>query len=192
MSQAFLPFAATAVFAFAVYRWVSDELGRERRLSPGAGNALLALLLLLTSLVVISALGGVARLGVGGELMLGPGLLMAAVGAALAAGAVRALGSRERLLAARFDTVVSTGPYRYARHPFYLGCTAALLGVAVAGSSAVAIALALLLGVALLEVARAEERFLMQELGHDYASYRRRTPALLGRPQRSKPMAAHE
>ena len=183
MSQAFVPLVATVAFAFVVHRWVADELGRERRLSGAAGTALVALFVLLTSLVLVTALGGVERFHGGDSMAVGIGLLLTAGGGALAAGAVWGLGSRERLLAQRFDAVVSTRPYRYGRHPFYLGWTAGLLGMAIAGGTGVGLAISLLVGVALTGVARSEERFLIEELGREYESYRRRTPALIGRPK---------
>jgi protein-S-isoprenylcysteine O-methyltransferase Ste14 len=183
MSQALVPLVATVAFAFVVHRWVADELGRERRLSAGAGVALVALFVLLTSLVLVTALGGVERVHAGDPVAVGLGVLLTAGGVALAGGAVWALASRERLLAKRFDAVVSTGPYRYGRHPFYLGWTAALLGMAIAGGTGVGLTISLLVGIALAGVARGEERFLIEELGREYECYRRRTPALIGRPK---------
>ena len=183
MSQALVPLVATAAFAFAVHRWVADELGRERRLSAGAGVALLALIVLLTSLVVVTAVGGVQRFHGGDRVAVGLGLLLTTSGVILAAGAVSALASRERLLAMRFDAVVSNGPYRYGRHPFYVGWTTALLGIAIAGGTSLGLTIALLVGIALAGVARSEERFLIEELGRDYEGYHRRTPALIGRPR---------
>jgi len=114
--------------------------------------------------------------------------VLAVLGAALAFGSLRALGSRERALGVRTDIVVSEGPYSYARHPFYMGWTVALLGIALAGRSAVALALVILLGIALTRVARGEERLLREELGEPYDRYQRQAPALLGRarlPSRS-------
>lgn len=186
MSQAVVPFVATVVFAFAVYRWTSDELGRERRLSPGAGNALVVLFVLLTSLVLVSSLGGAGRLHGGGGVALVLGSLLAAAGAALAGAAVWALGSRERLVGMLVDVVVADGPYRYARHPFYLGWTAALLGTAIAGASGAGLTVALFVGVSLARLARNEERFLLEELGDQYGRYRRQTPTIVGRPGASE------
>jgi protein-S-isoprenylcysteine O-methyltransferase Ste14 len=183
MSQGLIPLVATAAFAFVVYRWASDDLGRERRLSGGAANALLALIVLVTSLVLLSALGGVGRFYEWGTVAVALGTLLAVAGAALAAAAVWALGSRERLLGMRFDAVVSWGPYRFARHPFYLGWTAALLGAATAGATGPGLAIAVLVGVFLFGLARNEERFLLEELGADYESYRRGTAGLFGRRQ---------
>ena len=121
MREAIVPFAATTVLAFVVHRWLGDELERERRLSPGAGAAALALFLLYALLVAISALGGVMTIGAPRALALPAGLALTVVGGGLAISAVRALGSRERFLAMRADEVVRKGPYRFARNPFSLG-----------------------------------------------------------------------
>lgn len=91
---------------------------------------------------------------------------------------------RERLLGMLFDIEVTRGPYRYARHPFYLGWIAALLGTAIAGAPGAVLTVAILVGVSLARVARTEERFLLEELGNEYATYRRHAPAL---PLRATP-----
>jgi protein-S-isoprenylcysteine O-methyltransferase Ste14 len=187
MYQAMVPLVASAIFAFAVHRWISDELERERRLSSAAGNAAMALGVLLTSLVLVVALGGVARVDVGGPAAVAAGIALALAGVTLAACAVWALGSRERLLGMRLDDLVAKGPYRYARHPFYLGWAAALVGVAIAGGSLVALGLAVLIGIALVRVARGEERFLCDEVGAEYGSYRSGAPPILGRPRPTDP-----
>ena len=181
MREAIVPFAAMAVLAFVVHRWAGDELERERRLSPGAANAALALFALHAALVAISALGGVLQVNASATLALVVGSPLFVIGTTLAFGAARALGSRERLLAMRADEVVADGPYAHARHPFYLGWTVGLLGLAIGGRSWLALGLVALLAVALIRIARGEERWLIQELGAAYSGYRDGTPALLGR-----------
>jgi len=181
MSQAVVPFVATVVLAFVVYRWASYELPRDRQLSTGAVNALLALFILVTLLMVVAALGGFGRFYDSGVVAVSAGASVAAAGSALPAAAVWALGSREQLLWVQFDAVVSRGPYRYTRHPFYLGWTAALLGIAAAGATGPGLTIAVIAGVLLVGLARSEERFLLEELGADYERYRRRTRARFGR-----------
>jgi protein-S-isoprenylcysteine O-methyltransferase Ste14 len=183
MREAIVPLGATAVLAFVVHRWLGDELERERRLSPAAANAALALFVLHALLTVIAALGGVLSVDAPPAPARGAGLAVAALGAALAGAALTALGSRERILAMRTDVVVRHGPYRYSRHPFYLGWTLVLLGIAVAGTSGLALGLVALLTVALVRIARGEERWLRDEMGAAYESYRKRAPAVVGRPR---------
>lgn len=179
MREAIVPFASTLVFAFVVHRWVSDEFARERRLSAGAANAALAVFVLHLLLVSISSYGGVLAIDVPSVIALGVGIPLALAGAVLAFLAMRALGSRERILAMRIDSLVVKGPFRYSRHPFYLGWTTFLLGVAVWGRSALALGLVGLLAVALARMAWNEERWLSQDM-ESYPDYRRRTPAVLG------------
>jgi protein-S-isoprenylcysteine O-methyltransferase Ste14 len=76
--------------------------------------------------------------------------------------------------------VVDTGPYALVRHPIYTGLILALLATAAAQATANALAGAVLLNVGFWLKARAEERFLMAELGADaYDAYRRRVPMLV-------------
>jgi protein-S-isoprenylcysteine O-methyltransferase Ste14 len=76
--------------------------------------------------------------------------------------------------------VVDTGPYAFVRHPIYTGIITALLATAVIQATAPALAGVALITYGLWLKARAEERFLMVELGPDsYGSYCRRVPMLI-------------
>jgi protein-S-isoprenylcysteine O-methyltransferase Ste14 len=76
--------------------------------------------------------------------------------------------------------VVDTGPYAYVRHPIYAGIITALIATAIIEATLVALVGALLIALGLWLKARAEERFLMDELGPDaYSSYCRRVPMLI-------------
>lgn len=76
--------------------------------------------------------------------------------------------------------VVDTGPYSLVRHPIYTGLIGATIATAAAQATLTGIAGATLLTVGLWLKARAEEKFLSQELGpDDYASYQRRVPMLV-------------
>jgi protein-S-isoprenylcysteine O-methyltransferase Ste14 len=76
--------------------------------------------------------------------------------------------------------VIDTGPYAFARHPIYTGLITAVLATAVTETTLVALTGAMLITCGLWLKARAEERFLMVELGpDDYVAYCRRVPMLI-------------
>ena len=76
--------------------------------------------------------------------------------------------------------VVDTGPYAFVRHPIYAGIIIALIATALTEATLVALLGAKLIALGLWLKARAEERFLMLELGSDaYGSYCRRVPMLI-------------
>jgi protein-S-isoprenylcysteine O-methyltransferase Ste14 len=75
--------------------------------------------------------------------------------------------------------VVDTGPYALVRHPIYAGLIAATLATATAEATLPALAGCAAIAFGLRLKARFEEVFLTQELGPDYAAYRRRVPMLV-------------
>jgi protein-S-isoprenylcysteine O-methyltransferase Ste14 len=69
--------------------------------------------------------------------------------------------------------ITSSGPYRYVRHPLYLGSTIMGIGFAVAARSWwVAAIVAVYLGVTLVAAMRTEEAVLDARFAGEYAAYR--------------------
>lgn len=69
--------------------------------------------------------------------------------------------------------VTMSGPYRFTRHPLYLGSSIMGIGFAVASSSVVVAALTLVyLGVTITSAVRSEERHLTDKFGSMYGQYR--------------------
>ncbi|WP_017975718.1 methyltransferase family protein [Actinopolyspora halophila] len=77
---------------------------------------------------------------------------------------------------------VSSGVYRYSRHPQYTGLVLTLCGLALARRSPAAAALAAAAAAAYRWWAPVEEAHLEATFGEDYRSYRARTPRWLGPP----------
>jgi len=76
--------------------------------------------------------------------------------------------------------IIDTGPYRIVRHPIYTGILIAAFATAAVKGTGHAILGAAMLVAAYVLKARAEERFLREELGAEaYDSYRRRVPMLI-------------
>lgn len=75
--------------------------------------------------------------------------------------------------------VVDTGPYALVRHPIYTGILGGAFATAAARGETGALIGAILLSVGIWMKARLEERFLSEELGPEYAAYRRRVPMLV-------------
>jgi len=71
--------------------------------------------------------------------------------------------------------VVTTGAFRYVRHPLYLGCLLVYLGLAVATASF--LSLAFVGGIFLFYdfIASYEERLLIRKFGETYRSYQHQT-----------------
>jgi protein-S-isoprenylcysteine O-methyltransferase Ste14 len=69
--------------------------------------------------------------------------------------------------------VTTSGPYRFSRHPLYLGSTVMALGIAVAARHVAVWALVVAYVVVMIGSAiRSEEAFLRAEFGGDYDAYR--------------------
>jgi protein-S-isoprenylcysteine O-methyltransferase Ste14 len=116
-------------------------------------------------------------------------LAMAALGCLLAlAGASLVLGSRTRLgpawsfvpKADQTAGLVTAGPYRFVRHPIYLGLIMLAVGEALAFGSWPAL-LIVLVGIVpgFVWRARAEETLLRNTFGERYEAYRRRTKMII-------------
>ena len=74
--------------------------------------------------------------------------------------------------------LVTTGPYRYIRHPIYSGIILGLLGTALATTLYALIPVAVLAGLFIYSATR-EERFLAGEFPDAYPPYRARTKMLV-------------
>jgi protein-S-isoprenylcysteine O-methyltransferase Ste14 len=72
--------------------------------------------------------------------------------------------------------VTRSGPYRFTRHPLYLGSSIIGVGIATASASVVVGALILgYLGVTVTAAIRAEEAHLREKFGSEYDAYAKRT-----------------
>ena len=71
--------------------------------------------------------------------------------------------------------LVSTGAFRYVRHPLYLGCILFYLSLVVATVSLFSLALLVLIGMLYHYLARYEEKLLVLKYGEQYNEYRRST-----------------
>jgi protein-S-isoprenylcysteine O-methyltransferase Ste14 len=110
------------------------------------------------------------------------GLVLVAAGAWLRQLAARALGRHFTVKLSLLDDhrLVSTGPYRWLRHPNYAGLGLIALGTALMLRSPAAAATALVLWLpAMLLRMRDEERKLHRRLGAAYSEYARRSWRLL-------------
>jgi hypothetical protein len=99
------------------------------------------------------------------------GAVVQVTGGLLLIAALRAFGAGERL--------VTHGPYRWVRHPFYLGVLLLLLGAIVALQGWPALILFLVAVRLTVRRARIEEQNLRIEFGSAYDAYAARVPFLL-------------
>jgi protein-S-isoprenylcysteine O-methyltransferase Ste14 len=111
------------------------------------------------------------------------GVLLAAIGGALRLWPVFVLGNRFSGLVAiqPGHTLVTAGPYRFIRHPSYLGLLIGVFGWALAFRSGIGVLLAALNLIPLVARIRAEEALLASQFGAAYQTYRHRTARLIPR-----------
>ncbi|HLX33611.1 MAG TPA: isoprenylcysteine carboxylmethyltransferase family protein [Candidatus Limnocylindrales bacterium] len=110
------------------------------------------------------------------------GVAVAGLALGLRAWAMRTLGAlyTRTLRTAADQQLVTSGPYRWIRHPGYVASLGVWVGAALAFHSAIAaIAVAILLGVAYAWRIRNEERMLEASFGDAYRAYAARTARVL-------------
>jgi protein-S-isoprenylcysteine O-methyltransferase Ste14 len=114
------------------------------------------------------------------------GLVLAALGLLLLWRSHRALGKhfRPTLEASPDQELVTTGPYKYVRHPLYVAFLLMLTSTGLLSSNWFIGVVGVLL-IASITVVRipVEEKLLDQRFGEQYREYRWRTPALLPLPR---------
>ena len=109
------------------------------------------------------------------------GLTLFIIGTIFRLAAVQVLGPRHSVWVAvqHSHRLVTTGLYRFIRHPSYVGALLAVFGWALAFRGGIAILLGLLMVPPILSRIEAEETLLAVEFGDEYRDYQRRTWRLM-------------
>ncbi|HEY0936657.1 MAG TPA: isoprenylcysteine carboxylmethyltransferase family protein [Trebonia sp.] len=117
---------------------------------------------------------------VSGPVLAGVGLALWAAGIGLAVWARLYIGRNWGMPMTRREQpdLVTSGPYRYIRHPIYTGIITALLGTALATTPLGLIAVAVVTAFFVFSAIR-EERFLAGEFPGSYPAYKARTKMLI-------------
>jgi protein-S-isoprenylcysteine O-methyltransferase Ste14 len=110
------------------------------------------------------------------------GIILVWVGALLRHWAVVTLGQYHvmTIYTEPRQPVITSGPYKYVRHPSYLGALVAVLGIALALNSLLgSIPLAIVAVVALVQRVHIEDNYLLKHLGSGYRRYADQTHRLI-------------
>lgn len=109
------------------------------------------------------------------------GLALFTLGIILLAFAMKVLGGlyTSHLGIQPMHHLVTNGPYKFVRHPGYLGEIMSMFGVGISLGSIVGIGLAIISVFLVLKRLRHEEEMLMTELGNEYQNYAKRTKRLI-------------
>lgn len=188
--------AAAVVFGGVTLAWVVFEgvMNVRQRLRVGGGLTLRDP----TAVVLVAGIGGsvaaaelIGRKGgvlwPGGRLWPAvAGIVLMVAGIGLRAWSIATLGRffQYQIRVQPGHRVVTTGPYRYVRHPSYTGMALVLAGLALACGDVWSLAAMAVLGGSGLAIRiRAEERQLGQALGSEYtafaATHKRLIPGVL-------------
>jgi len=183
MPLIFRPGPAATAFTVAVAAWLVFELvmrARQRRQAGRLASAdpTFAVLIgcLVAAVIAAEVLGRDGRLpwpgGLAWPAVAGIALITAGIG--LRAWSITTLGRffQYQITIQPSHQVVTSGPYRYLRHPAYTAIALILAGIALACDDVWSLAAAAALGGTGLAVRiRAEERQLTQALGADYQHF---------------------
>jgi protein-S-isoprenylcysteine O-methyltransferase Ste14 len=114
---------------------------------------------------------------IGGNGVAYAGLLLFGLGTIFRLGAVRTLGPRHSVWVAVQEThgLVTSGLYRFIRHPSYVGALLAVFGWALAFRSIAGLLLGVCMVPPILSRIKAEELLLAAEFGEEYREYQLRT-----------------
>lgn len=137
--------------------------------------------LLVVPLIVAIAIG-YARIGMLPHWLFYPGEILFVLGYVLTAYSIRALGRYYSTFVEVLPDhpVIETGPYRFIRHPNYLGQLVGVIGLGLALQAWIALLLLVIAASGYFAYRiRNEEAFLVAEMGDQYASYMKRKSGLI-------------
>jgi len=184
------------VFVSLILLWVLSEIigygiiPKLRRFSGGAisrkdNRSTLSNLFLRASLyvsVIITIMFAVNNIAMLPDWFLYPGIFLMVIGILVRQWSIFILGRSFTLTISvqKNQKVVDYGPYRFIRHPSYLGMFLTVIGMVVALQSWGGILVTLVIyGLALGYRIHIEEKFLVSQLGDDYIQYMKKTKRLI-------------
>ena len=165
--------------AFWIY-WLVSAAGAKRGTHRGLAGRAPRLLIVAVAIVLLHFSGAHGSAAVDSVALEALGSALFAAGLGLAIWARIHLGRNWGMPMTRKDEpeLVTSGPYRFVRHPIYSGILLALLGTALATDLYFLIVLAIMC-VYFTHSARVEERLMSAEFPDAYASYRARSKMLI-------------
>ena len=182
----------STIFSLVVLVWVLVELifggilpwlrhGRAKVKKSDNGSVILIRVLMFASVLIaiFLAINNIAMLP---DWFFYPGIGLMVVGIIVRLWAILVLGRFFTLTVGvqKDQKVVDYGPYRFIRHPAYLGVFLIVIGIGFAVGSWVGILILLLMnGLAIGYRMYVEEKVLVSELGDDYIQYMKRTKRLI-------------
>lgn len=113
------------------------------------------------------------------------GALFGLLGGALAIWTFRHLGANltDTVVTRRQHSLITSGPYRWVRHPFYGAGALLFVSVALLTANVFIFVSGILILSLLIARTKKEERNLLQRFGEDYRNYMRRTGRFIPRPR---------
>lgn len=155
-----MPTAAVVILAFVVLRWCGEEFSQHGHLTREPAMFAAMCVWLHAFVVVLISADGIGRVGSPFTVLLTAGIAAGVVGAAVAIAGIQQLGW-QRTLGLVVSGPEQHGIYRRLNHPIYAGWVVMLLGVSIAGQSAVAAGLTAVLGAIFVSVARRERAMIL-------------------------------
>lgn len=180
------------VFVSIVGLWVFSEItgggiipvlrrrGKEVTIQDNGSNLVLRVSLFVS--IIIAFFLAVNNTGMLPHGFFYPGIVLIVIGIILRQWAIFTLGRFFTLTVGiqKNQKVVDYGPYRFIRHPSYLGLLIVLLGIDVALQSWVGVlAIVVISGLAIGYRIHIEEKVMVSEFGEDYLKYMKRTRRLI-------------
>jgi protein-S-isoprenylcysteine O-methyltransferase Ste14 len=182
-------YAATVGLVLAFGVWcilrVRAEYLQEARLSPPTIVGVWVLYIAHFGITLAAALTSRWRVPANLAVARVAGILLLGVGALLFVGGIVSFRSFRRMSGLDNSHLVTTGAYRWSRHPQNVGWALVLAGIALVGHSALALLLAAAFWATFRAYLPAEEDFLKRTFGEAYLDYCASTNRYFGPPRRS-------
>lgn len=164
--------------------WAISAIGVKKsvRGRPWLESACLRILLAIIALVLFRVFHVFVRVPVrsSNSIADGVGVCLCLAGQGFAVWARRHLGRNWGIPMSLKEghELITTGPYRYLRHPIYTGILLAMLGSSIAVGRVWLVVL-MVVGLFLIYSARTEEQLMMQAFPREYPEYKKKTKALI-------------
>ncbi|HUE05561.1 MAG TPA: isoprenylcysteine carboxylmethyltransferase family protein [Bryobacteraceae bacterium] len=167
--------------AFYIY-WLVSAKNAKRNVRPNRAHAAYRILIIVIILPIFFAVRRFEPfvIAIPNPPLGMCGLILCALGLSLAVWARKYLGKNWGMpMSVKEDPeLVTTGPYRYVRHPIYSGILLAMLGSALV-SGVPWLVVFVCYGIYFAISARAEERLILREFPQEYPKYRAATKAII-------------